>query len=153
VADIIRVQLQEIGVEILPTMLDEATWAERIQGADRAFEGSIITFETGFRIDDRDLFHSAVFDVEGSWAFSGTRDSVLDRYLDTLQLIPDREVAYPLWQEYQLRLMELQPYTFLYSAHRRNGVGPRLQDAVTDTRGDWATIRNWWIAPEDRERN
>jgi hypothetical protein len=30
-------------------------------------------------------------------------------------------------------------------------VGPRLQDVVTDERGDWATIRHWWIASEDRE--
>ena len=110
----------------------------------------MVTFETGFRIDDRDLFHSDVMDVEGSWAFSGTTDPELDRYLDTLQLIVDRDEAYPIWQQYQHRLMEIQPYTFLYSAKRRNGVGPRLQDVVMDTRGDWATIRRWWIAPEDR---
>ncbi len=153
VAEIIRVQLQDIGVELLPRMLDRATYGERIQGADRNFEGAFVTFETGFRIDDRDLFHSEVFDLAGSWAFSGTMDPVLDRYLDTLSLIPDRDVAYPLWQEYQLRLMAVQPYTFLYSANRRNGVGPRLQDVVMDTRGDWATIRNWWIASENRERD
>jgi ABC-type transport system substrate-binding protein len=153
VAEIIRVQLQDIGVELLPSMLDLVTYGERIQGAERDFEGALVTFETGFRIDDRDLFHSDVRDVAGSWAFSGTQDPILDRYLDTLQLIPDRRDAYPLWQEYQLRLMEVQPYTFLYSADRRIGVGPRLRDVVTDTRGDWATIRQWWIAPEDRERD
>jgi peptide/nickel transport system substrate-binding protein len=153
VAEIIRVQLQDIGVELLPSMLDLTTYGERIQGGDRNFEGALVTFETGFRIDDRDLFHSDVRDVEGSWAFSGTQDSILDRYLDTLQLIPDRNDAYPLWQEYQLRLMELQPYTFLYSAKRRIGVGPRLRNVVTDTRGDWATIRRWWIEPGERKAN
>jgi len=153
VGEIIRVQLGEIGVGIQPRMLEMGAYGDRIQSRERDFEGAFVTFETGFRIDDRDLFHSEVVDVEGSWAFSGTMDPELDRYLDTLQLLPDREMAYPVWQAYQLRLMELQPYSFLYSAHRRNGVGPRLQDVVMDTRGDWATIRNWWIVPEDREKD
>jgi len=153
VGEIIRVQLGEIGVGIQPSMLEMGTYIDRIQSKERDFEGALVTFETGFRIDDRDLFHSAVVDVEGSWAFSGTMDPELDRYLDTLQLIPDREMAYPVWQAYQLRLMEVQPYSFLYSALRRNGVGRRLQDVRMDMRGDWATIRNWWIAPEDRERD
>lgn len=153
VAEIIRVQLQDIGVELVPSMMDLTAYQDRIVGGDRNFEGALITFETGFRIDDRDLFHSDVKDIANSWAFSGTQDPVLDRYLDTLQLIPDRNDAYPLWQEYQLRLLEIQPYTFLYSADRRIGVGPRLKDVVTDTRGDWATIRQWWISPGDRERD
>ena len=149
VGEIIRAQLLEIGVELLPTMLEIGTYWDRITLVERDFEGALVTFETGFRIDDRDLFHSAVMD--GQWAFSGTADPELDRYLDTLQFIPDREEAYPVWQAYQLRLMEVQPYTFLYSANRRNGVGPRLQDVVTDKRGDWATIRHWWIVAQDRE--
>ncbi|MBT8397434.1 MAG: hypothetical protein HKO65_11550, partial [Gemmatimonadetes bacterium] len=68
-----------------------------------------------------------------------------------LQLIPDRDEARPVWRAYQLRLLELQPYTFLYSARRRDGVNKRLRDARMDTRGDWATIRHWWIAPQDRD--
>lgn len=148
VAEIIRVQLEDIGVELRPTMLEMGTYGDRITSVERDFEGALVTFETGFRIDDRDLFHSEVKD--GAWAFSGTTDPELDRYLDTLQLIPDRPRALPVWRAYQLRLMELQPYTFLYSARRRDGVNVRLQDVRMDTRGDWATIRHWWIRPQDR---
>ncbi len=125
VGEIIRVQLQELGVDLLPSVLEMSAYEDRITSVDRDFEGALVTFETGFRIDDRDLFHSEV--VDGPWAFSGTVDPELDRYLDTLQLIPDREEAIPLWRAYQRRLMEVQPYTFLYSAHRRDGVKPRLQ--------------------------
>jgi peptide/nickel transport system substrate-binding protein len=148
VAEIIRVQWEELGIELQPTMLEMEAYLGVITSPERDFEGALVTFETGFRIDDRDLFHSEV--VDGPWAFSGTADPELDRYLDTLQLIPDREEALPVWRAYQLRLMEVQPYTFLYSAMRRTGVNSRLRDVDMDTRGDWATISRWWIAPQDR---
>jgi hypothetical protein len=77
-------------------------------------------------------------------------DEELDRYLDTLQVVVDREEALPIWRAYQDRIMELQPYTFLYSALRVDGVNRRVRDAVFDARGEWATLRHWWIAPEDR---
>jgi peptide/nickel transport system substrate-binding protein len=148
VGEILRVQLREVGVDLRPTVLEMGAYRSVLTSQERDFEGAFVTFETGFRIDDRDLFHSEV--VEGPWAFSGTRDPELDRYLDTLQLIPDREEALILWRAYQLRLMELQPYTFLYSAYRRNGLNQRLKGVVMDTRGDWATLRDWWISPQDR---
>jgi peptide/nickel transport system substrate-binding protein len=149
VAEILRVQLQEIGVRLLPQVLEFGTYLDVIFSPEREFDGALITLETGFRIDDRDLFHSDV--VDGPLAFSGTMDSELDRYLDTLNFIPNRADALPVWRDYQFRLMELQPYTFLYSALRRDGVRKRLRGAEFDTRGDWATIRHWWMAPQDRE--
>ena len=149
VGEIMRVQLQDIGVDLRPQVMEFGAYVSRLIAEERAFDGAFVTFETGFRLDERDLFHSDVTD--GPWAFSGITDPELDRFLDTLQLIPDREEALPVWWAYQHRLLELQPYTFLYSAFRRDGVNKRIQDVVMDPRGDWATIRHWWIAPQDRK--
>ena len=149
VAEILRVQLQGVGVELLPQVLEDGAFGPLITSEERAFDAALVTLETGFRIDDRDLFHSEV--VDGGLAFDGTMVPELDRYLDTLQLITDRDEARPVWQAYLLRQMELHPYTFLYSAFRRDGVSKRLRQAEFDTRGDWATIRHWWIAPQDRQ--
>jgi len=148
VAEVMRVQLQDIGVDLRPRVLERMTYSGVITSVEREFDGALVTFETGFRIDDRDLFHSEVRD--GFYAFSGTVDPELDRYLDTLQLIPDWEEALPVWQAYQLRLLEVQPYTYLYSALRRNGVNRRLQGVAMDTRGDLASIRHWWTDPQSR---
>ncbi len=151
VGEIVRGQLAEIGVELVTRVTDMATFRTTLTSPERGFDAALVTFETGFRIDERDLFHSEM--VDGLFAFSGTRDPELDRYLDTIPLIPDQEDALPVWRAYQLRIMELQPYTFLYSAFRRNGVNPRLQGVRMDTRGDLASIRHWWLGPEDRNRN
>jgi peptide/nickel transport system substrate-binding protein len=148
VAEIITVQLREIGVDLRPRVLEFATLMGRITSPQRDFEGVLVSWEAEFRLDERDLFHSEV--VDGLWAFSGTMDPVLDRYLDTLQLAVERTSAIPIWHAYQRRLMEVHPFTYLYSSYRRNGVADRLRDVVMDARGEWAGIRDWWIAPEDR---
>ncbi len=148
VAEIMRVQLREVGVDLRPRVVEFATLMGRITSRQRDFEGVLVSWEAEFRLDERDQFHSAA--VDGLWAFSGTRDPILDRYLDTLPIITDRGEAIPVWRAYQSRIMEVQPYTYLYSAYRRNGVNERLREVVMDARGEWASIRGWWIAPEDR---
>ncbi len=149
VAEIMQAQLREIGVEIRPRVAEFATYIGAITSPERDFEGALVSFETEFRLDERDLFHSE--GVDGPFAFAGTSDPALDRYLDTLQLITDRDEALPLWQAYQFRILELQPYTYLYSSFRRDGVNRRIRGAVMDPRGEWATVRHWWIAPGARD--
>ena len=148
VAEIMRVQLREVGVDLGPRVVEFGTLMGRITSPQRDFEGVLVSWEAEFRLDERDLFHSEA--VDGLWAFSGTMDPVLDRHLDTLQLVVDRASAIPVWHAYQNRIMDVHPNTYLYSSYRRNGVRDRLRDVVMDARGEWASIREWWIAPEDR---
>ena len=148
VAEIMKEHLSEIGVEIqVETMVFDAFLAT-ILAMEKDYEAILANFEVEFRLDERDLFHSDAFG--GPLAFSGTRDATLDRYLDTLQLIPNREEARPFWLNSQYRILELQPYTFFYWANRFDGLNERLNDATLDARGEWANIRHWWISPEDR---
>lgn len=150
VAEIMQAQLGEVGVDLQPRGMELNAFLSTIFSPEREYEGFMIAWESEFRLDERDLFHSQA--VNGPYAFSGIQDSILDRYLDTLQLVTDREKARPLWREYQLRLMELHPYTFLYSYYRQNGVNRRIRGVRMDVRGDWQNIREWWIAPEDRRQ-
>jgi len=148
VAEVLQAQLREIGVDLEPRGMEFNALLETIFSPERAFEGFLMSWEAEFRLDERDLFHSE--SVDGQFAFSGLQDSMLDRFLDTLQLITDRDAAKPLWREYQLRQMELHPYTFLYSPERQNAVNRRVHGVVMDVRGDWQNIREWWIPPEER---
>ncbi len=148
VAEIMQAQLREVGVDLVPRVLEFTTYMESLTSPERPFEGALVSFETEFRLDERDLFHSE--GVDRQFAFSGTADPVLDRYLDTLQLIVDRQDARPVWRDYQLRIQELQPYTYLYSSYRRDGFNRRVQGVVMDARGEWATLREWWIPAGSR---
>ena len=115
---------------------------------ERDFDGFLISWIADFKLDDRDLFHSERFDAP--FAMSGTDNPGLDELLDTLQLVPDRAVARELWAEYQRRLVEEQPYTFLYFIRRLAGVHRTLRGVQMDARGEWVGVHDWWIDPSER---
>jgi len=147
-AEIMQAQLGDIGVDLRIRLTEMSALVDAILSPERPFEGFLISWEAEFRLDERDLFHSET--VDGPYAFSGIQDKELDRYLDSLQLIPDRKEARKMWWDYQNRLVELQPYTFLYYPDRQHGLNTRLRNVEMDTRGEWLNVREWWIAPEDR---
>ena len=72
-------------------------------------------------------------------------DRLIERGLRTLE----PAAAKPLWAEFTRRVQELQPVTFLFWSDDLAGVGPRLQDVVTDARSKIVNIDRWWI-PEGR---
>lgn len=148
VAEIMQAQLRDVGVEVRLRLLEMGAFIGTITSPDRAFEGILLGWESEYRQDDRDLFHSQARD--GTYGFSGIQDPELDRYLDTLQLIPSREEARPMWQAYQQRLVALQPFSFLYFPERQHGLDTRLQGVEMDARGEWQNLREWWVAPENR---
>lgn len=149
VAEIMQAQLREVGIEVRPQVVEWATLLNQINTPDvRDFDGVVIGWVADFRLDDHDLHHSSKIDQ--SYAWSGTRDSELDLLLDTLKLEAERAEAIPLWHAYQERIVEVQPYTYLYFAQRRSGLNRRLADVHLDARGEWSGIRDWWIPAGDR---
>jgi peptide/nickel transport system substrate-binding protein len=147
VGEIMQAQLREVGVDLQLRVIEMGVLVDRITSPERDFEGFLLSWESEFRLDERDQFHSEA--VDRDYAFSGIQDQELDRYLDTLQLIPARGEAEAVWRAYQNRLVHLQPYTFLYYSDRQNGVNRRLQGVVMDVRGDWQNVREWWIDPQE----
>ncbi len=102
-----------------------------------------------FRIDDHDLFHSAA--VGDRFGFAGLQVPAVDRLLDTLPLIADRDEARGLWREYQELMVEQQPYTFFYYPEHLDGVSTRLRGVTMDARGVWSGIHDWWIPASERK--
>jgi len=145
IAEIMQSQLREIGIAVRPQVVEWATLLNQINTPDvRDFDGVVIGWVTDFKVDDHDLFHSSKVDQPYGW--SGTVDPELDRLLDTLQVVVDRDEAAELWREYQYRLVQVQPYTYFYFPQRLAGLNRRLQGVELDARGEWQSIRDWWIA-------
>ncbi len=149
IALIMQAQLQPLGIAVTPQVVEWGTLLNQINTPEiRDFDGVVIGWVTEFRLDDHDLFHSEEVDQPFGW--SGTQDLELDRLIDTLQTVVDREEAIPLWREYQYRLLEVQPYTYLYHIERLAGLNRRLQGVVLDARGEWMNIKDWWIPADLR---
>ena len=147
-AEIMQAQLSEIGVRLQPQVMEFGTMVETMQTPSRDFDAAISGWVTEFKVDDIDLFHSRRSD--GPYAYSGTNNPEIDRYLDTLQLIPDRAAALPIWREYEQLLIQEQPFTFLAFPDRLAGVSRRLEGVEMDARGEWVNVRRWWIPREKR---
>lgn len=149
IAEIMQAQLREIGVSVTPEVMEWATLATLIQDPARDFDGVVLSFVVEYNVDERDLFHSS--NVDRPLHFTGIQDERLDRLLDTLPVLDDRDAALPLWREYQERIVELQPYTYFFYPLRLAGVNRRVRGIEMDLRGEWLNLREWWI-PEDWRR-
>jgi peptide/nickel transport system substrate-binding protein len=148
VAQIMQAQLAKVGIEVRPLFEDPGALTQEIFGPTRDFDGFIISWMQDFRVDDLNLFHSE--HIDDPFAMSGTDNPEIDRLLDTLQLVTDREKAQPLWNEYQRLLVREQPYTFLFFMDRIAGIRDRMKGVDMDVRGEWPTVRTWWIDPAMR---
>lgn len=150
IAEIMQAQLAEVGVDLELRVVEWLTLQDQVffSPPPREFDGVVMAWVADFRLDEADLFHSER--VDGPWNMSGTENPELDRLLDTLQLVLDRERARELWNEYQRVLVEEHPYTYFYFPERLDGVSRRLEGVELDARGEWVSVRDWWIDPDQR---
>jgi peptide/nickel transport system substrate-binding protein len=149
IAEIMQAQLTQLGMEVRPQVVEWTTLLEQINTpARREFDGVVMAWVTDFKVDDSDLFHSERLDAPYQW--TGTQNPEIDRLLDTLQLVVDRDRARPLWQEYQRAVMEEQPFTIFFFPERLAGINRRLEDVRMDARGEWVNLKDWWIAADER---
>ena len=146
-AQIIQADLRKVGVDVRVHTEEFNALVTRVYDVEkRDFDAAIFTNPVEVRADDRDNFHCDRRNQPQNMI--GYCNPAVDHFLDTLPTIADRAAALPLWKEYQRRIAEDQPYTFLFYARNLNGVSHRLQNVRPDARGDWVGIDRWWIAPK-----
>jgi len=149
IAEIMQSQLAQVGIEARPQVVEWATLLQQINTPTlRDFEGVVMGWVPEFKLDDTDLFHSERIDQPYAW--SGTRNPEIDRLLEAISVTVDRDVARGLWEEYQQVIVQEQPYTYFYFPDRTDGLNRRLQGVVMDARGEWLSIKDWYIDPASR---
>ena len=149
IAEIMQSQLAEIGVRVQPQVVEYATLVEQIMTPSlRDFDAVMMGWVVDFKLDDTDLFHSTRRDTPNQW--SGLQSPEMDRLLEAISNTVDREEAMPLWREYQNVLIQEQPYTFFYFPDRLMGVNRRVRNATMDARGEWLSVKDWYLDPASR---
>jgi peptide/nickel transport system substrate-binding protein len=146
---IIQQHLRRIGIDMQVQILEWGTLLSRINDPQRRdFDAVLIGWVTDFRIDNTDLFHCDKMADPFQWV--GYCNPEVDRLLDLLPTIIDREAALPYWHRYQRLIAQDQPYTFIYFQERLRGTSTRIQNMNLDARGDWLGAERWWIATNQR---
>lgn len=145
IATIVQADLRQVGVDMQIQILEWGTLLDKVNDPrNRDFDAVLIGWRTEFRIDDSDLFLCDKIDEPYQWV--GHCDPELDELIDQLPLITSREASLPLWHEYQRRVADAQPYTFIYFQERLHGVRNRLRNVHSDPRGDWVGVDRWYVA-------
>jgi peptide/nickel transport system substrate-binding protein len=148
----VQSDLRQVGVAAAPRILEWGTLLNQINNPDnRDFDAVVVGWVTEFRIDDTDLFHCDKRDDPFQWG--GYCDPETDALLERLPRIVDRADSKPLWAQYQRKIAQDQPYTFLYFQERLEGVHERLRNVHVDARGDWVGVTDWWLLPSSRGTN
>jgi peptide/nickel transport system substrate-binding protein len=154
-AEMVQAQLRRIGVQVqvqlveVSTLIQDAERYVNVSGErERRFDAVTYTHNDGVRKDDTPILHSRTRHDRAHW--TGYADPRVDRLLDTLASLTDKDAALPLWREYQ-RLMEQEaPYTVLYYPMSVVAVRTRLQGVEGEYRGMLSNVHRWWILPQER---
>lgn len=143
-AELIRGDLARIGVRIETRPTDWGTMIEDFTSPQRRFEAILLGFETDFRVNLYDTFHSGALGTPNQFAsYSNPR---VDSLIDRTRLARTMDEARPLYSEIQRILRDEQPWSFLYYYPDLVLLNDRLQGVEMDDRGGLISIQNWWVS-------
>ena len=138
VAQIVQRQLRAVGVDMQVRTLEFNTFNERLM--EKKFEAALGSW--GVQLTP-DLSVSWMPDVPFNVA--SFRDPEAERLLVQAKEQPTDELARPLWQAAAERIVQAQPYTWLYYYDIVSGVNPRVRGMDVDSYGLYQNTWEWWI--------
>ena len=142
-AQMIQSNLRNIGVTATIRQLDFGTIIEDITGPSRNFTATVVAWESDFRLNLKDIFHSDALNTPNQTA--GYSNPRVDSLIDAVALTRTREQAKPIYVELQRILRDEQPWTFLYYYPSLVVRRERLQGADMDIRGWFVNVQKWWV--------
>jgi peptide/nickel transport system substrate-binding protein len=143
-AEMIRSNLAAVGVRVTTRPVDMGTLIQDFTSPRRNFEAIIMGWESDFRINLRDTFHSDAYD--GQFQIASYRNPRVDLLIDSVSRSLHRADAKPIYAELQRILRDEQPWTFLYYYPDLVLVRDRLQGVEMDIRGAFTSITRWYVA-------
>jgi peptide/nickel transport system substrate-binding protein len=141
--EMIRADLEAVGVTATVRILDFNTIAGDISSPERRFDAAIMAWENDLRINLHDMFHSSA--ISGPFQFASYRNPEVDRIIDQASAQPDREQAKPLWNRLQTIIRDEQPWTFLFNYPDLYVAREELQGTDMDIRGALVNLPKWWL--------
>jgi peptide/nickel transport system substrate-binding protein len=142
-AELIRADLQKVGVNMSVRLIDQATLLEDLTGESRNFDAALMGWQNDVRLNFRDMFHSAA--LRGPFQFASYKNKEVDKLIDQASSEPSIDKAKPLWHRFQHVLSDDQPWTFLYEYPETAIVNDRVQGVKMDIRGSLVTISKWHV--------
>ncbi len=142
-AVMITSNLAQVGAKVVAQSTEAATMYGIIGSADRKFDAVLVAWESDFRINLRDIFHSS--QMAGPFQMASYSNRTVDALIDSVSRVTTRDAAMPIYAELQKIIREEQPWSFLYYFPDLVVMRKRVHGAVMDIRGTLLTVGKWWV--------
>lgn len=137
VAEIVQQQWRRIGVDARIRIIESNTFFEQLTRRD--FEAAIGGWGVGLSPDLQSIWG----DPDLPFNYVGYDNPEVRRLIEEALSQPTEGAAAPYWRETAARIIEDQPYTWLYYFDGLIGVNNRLRGTLINTLGTYQQIWEW----------
>lgn len=120
----IQEMLRKVGIKAIPQRLEWSVYVEKLTA--RQYDAVLIGLMSATKVDPLPAWHSSMVGPDG-FNLSCYQSPVVDDLIDRARLIAEPQQAMPLWAEFQERIVDDAPATFLWVPDRVVGVDKRLK--------------------------
>jgi peptide/nickel transport system substrate-binding protein len=138
IAQIAQQAWRRIGVDAQIQTLESNTFFDRLQ--KRNYEAAIGGWSVGLAADISDQWRG-----DNVFNYTSFNDPEVSRLFDQALGQPTEELAAPFWVDAAARIVQQQPYTWLFWMDIVMGVNDRVRNTKVDTYGAYQNIHEWWI--------
>jgi peptide/nickel transport system substrate-binding protein len=142
--ELIRADLERIGVKVTTRVVDFATLVPTVSKPDRNFDAAILAFTADLEPNLHDMFHSAA--IAGRFQSASYSNPTVDRLLDRISKARDRKAALLAYRQLERILRDEEPWSFLYYAPDIVVMRKRVQNVELDIRGLVMNPGKWWVS-------
>lgn len=140
VVTILQRQWKEVGVDARIQMYELNTFFEHLIGK-RDYQAALGSWQVGL---DPDL--TALWTPDGAYNVVGYGNPEVTAMIERARAQPTAQQANPLWRAAAARIVQDQPYTWLYYYDNTTGISPRLKGTHVTSYGAYARTWEWWVA-------
>ena len=141
--EMVRAQLQRVGVKINVRPVDFATMIADITSPQRNYDAAYLQMSTDLVLNFHDAFHSSTLDNQ--FHATSYANPEIDRILDRAMVTSDRKAATALWSRFQRIMREDNPVTMTWWSPDLIVVRERLQGVQMDVRGALLSLPRWYV--------
>jgi peptide/nickel transport system substrate-binding protein len=140
IGQIVQQQWRRIGVDAQLQTRESNTFFDALSRKD--FEAAIAGWSIGLFVDMTSLWK-----LDSPFNFTSFDDPEVNRIMAEAMAQPTEEAAAPYWREAAARIVEEQPYSWLFYMDSLVGVRDRVQETLIDTLGELQNLHEWRIVP------
>ncbi|MDX8364540.1 peptide-binding protein [Cytobacillus sp. IB215665] len=143
---ILKQQLEEIGIEVTPNIMEFSAFVTSITAPNWDYDALILGWLLNTFPDLNEIYHSS--QREQGMNFVWYSNPELDILLEEAKSLTDRDEYKDAYADIYKIVAEDQPYTFLYYPTRYQAIPSNLQDYTFHSRLDVYHPYKWWLKQE-----